>query len=339
MQLQVKLEQSPGPRARIARRSKLSPMNKQNKVLINIGVDVSKHHLDIYLLPQQTTFRILNTKEGIRQGIKQLKTYSIERLLVEATGRMEDNFIHACRKASFPVILVNPTRIRRFAQSMGIHAKTDPLDAQVIALFAETIKPEIRPLENEITIQCNDLMIRRRQLLELRTMEKNRLGIMPEMLHKSIHAVIDCYNQQLAALEKTLKERVKQNVQWQQQLTLLQTVPGVGETLSMTLLSQLPELGQLSRKEIASLVGVAPMNRDSGHYRGERHIRGGRASIRKVLYMAVVAAIRCNTIIRHTYQKLRAKGKKAKVAIVACMRKLIVILNAMVRDGQPWQMN
>lgn len=312
-------------------------MNTINKTPINIGVDVSKTQLDFHILPDNSSFHVSNDHEGIKKAITQLAEIQPERIVVEATGRMEKAFVHACLEAALTVVVINPLRLRRFASALGILAKTDQLDAQVIAQFAETVKPEVRPIDDNTSCYIKDLLIRRRQLTELCSMEKNRLSIMPESLHGSISTIISAIKQQQKIVEDLLDKAITTHAQWNEKMLLLETVPGVGKITVYTLLGHLPELGKLNHKQIAALVGVAPMNRDSGSYKGQRRIRGGRHTVRKVLYMATITAVRCNPVIHRYYQQLIDSGKAFKVAITACMRKLIVIMNAMLRDKKAWQ--
>uniref|UniRef100_UPI0024814CD6 IS110 family transposase n=1 Tax=Shewanella insulae TaxID=2681496 RepID=UPI0024814CD6 len=258
------------------------------------------------------------------------------RIVTEATGRYEHAFVFACDKANLPVVIVNPIKVRRFAQAIGVMAKTDKIDASVIAQFAAVIKPEIKQLPDEQSQVIKDLLIRRTQLLEMATMEKNRLQIMPKELHKSINTLLKSLNQQIDKLTEKLDKLVAQVKEWRVKSEILTSVPGVGKVLSYTLLSEMPELGKLNRKEIAALVGVAPMNRESGSYKGKRRIRGGRHRIRTVMFMAMMSAIQCNPVFKRYYQRLKAAGKMPKVALIACMRKLIVILNTMLKSEELW---
>ncbi|MCE9677765.1 IS110 family transposase [Shewanella sp. AS1] len=310
--------------------------NYKNQTEINVGVDVGKSQLDIVLHPLDLHLSIPNNPEHIQKVIQVLKQHPVKRIVTEATGRYEHAFVFACDKANLPVVIVNPIKVRRFAQAIGVMAKTDKIDASVIAQFAAVIKPEIKQLPDEQSQIIKDLLIRRTQLLEMATMEKNRLQIMPKELHKSINTLLKSLNQQINKLTEKLDKLVAQVKEWRVKSEILTSVPGVGKVLSYTLLSEMPELGKLNRKEIAALVGVAPMNRESGSYKGKRRIRGGRHRIRTVMFMAMMSAIQCNPVFKRYYQRLKAAGKMPKVALIACMRKLIVILNTMLKSEELW---
>ena len=312
-------------------------MNTQNTIEINVGVDVSKAALDFHILPSNKSFQVSNDKAGIKKAIYRLLKLMPTRIVIDATGRMENAFVRACVEAKLAIVVINPLRLRRFACALGIIAKTDRIDSKVTATFSEMVKPAARPINDEATQHIKDLLIRREQLSDLCTMEKNRLSIMPEEIRDSIRGMIGYIKQDKKSIEIRLDEAIKENTQWDKKLSILKSIPGVGIITVYATLGHLPELGLVTDKEIGSLVGVAPMNRDSGSYKGQRHIRGGRKAIRKVLYMATLSAIRCNPVIRAHYLKLMESGKYFKVAITACMRKLIVIMNAMVRDGTCWQ--
>jgi transposase len=312
-------------------------MNTKKTTDINIGVDTSKSTLDFHILPSHQAFHVNNSTAGIARAIARIKKLNPTRIVIEATGRMEKNFVQACVEARLPVVVINPLAMRRFACACGITAKTDALDAKVIALFAARIKPQIRPINDKMSQSINDLLVRRQQLSDMCTMEKNRLSIMPEALQDSIKNTLRHLLQEQKMIEQCLDKAIKGNTQWNEICQVLNSIPGVGEITVYTMLGQLPELGDLNPKQIAALVGVAPMNRDSGSHKGQRRIRGGRHGVRKVLYMATLSAVRCNPIIKAHYQKLRQSGKYFKVAMIACMRKLIVIMNAMVRDRLCWQ--
>ena len=312
-------------------------MNTKNTIEINVGIDVSKLTLDFNILPANKTFHVKNNPAGITKAVARLAKLHPTRLVIEATGRMEKKFVRACVEADLPIVVVNPLFVRRFASAFGIIAKTDALDAKVIALFAERIRPDVRVINDEESQFINDLLTRRQQLSAMCAMEKNRLTIMPDVLSESITDTINCLDKAQKCIEKRLDQAIKDNTQWDEKCNILKSIPGVGDITVYTMLGQLPELGRLNSKEIAALVGVAPMNRESGCYKGQRRIRGGRRSVRRILYMATLSAIRCNPVIRAQYKKLIASGKFFKVAMTACMRKLIVIMNAMVRDGKCWQ--
>lgn len=312
-------------------------MQIQNQALVNVGVDVSKSHLDIHVRPGCHELSVPNDSLGIQQAITFIQNHHPQRIVVESTGRYQDAFVHACQAAELPIIVISAVKVRRFACALGLLAKTDRLDAAVIAHFAQAVQPACRPLGDETARQIKDLIARRRQLLDMVRMEKNRRHIMPGPLQQSIAQVLECLAMQIQLVQAQLDALIATNPQWENKQTVLLSVPGIGPVLTHTLLADLPELGQLNPKQIASLVGVAPMNQDSGAHRGKRSIKGGRKHVRNALYMSTIAAIRHNPVIAEHYRNLRAKGKHAKVAITACMRKLIVILNAMLKSGSPWQ--
>jgi transposase len=302
-----------------------------------VGIDVSKGLLDVAVLPEGEAWSATNDEEGITQVVKRLKSLRPRLVVLEATGGMETAFVGAAATARLPVVVVNPRQVRDFAKSVGALAKTDAIDARVLARFAEAVRPEVRPLKDKEASQLSALIARRRQLVEMLTSEKNRLGSAPEAIHLSIEEHIEWLEQRLTDINGKLKKAIKKSPVWRAKDQLLRTAPGVGSVFAATLVAGLPELGALNRKRIAALVGVAPFNRDSGKYRGRRCIWGGRGSIRAVLYMATLAATRFNPVIRAFYLRLCAAGKEKKVALTACMRKLLTILNAMVKTGTPWQ--
>ncbi len=314
-------------------------MNTESQISINVGVDVGKSKLDIVLHPLDLHFQISNDEDSILKVVQVLKKRNIERIVVEATGRYEHAFVFACDQANLPIIVVNPISVRRYAQAIGVLAKTDKIDARVIAQFAATIQPDIKPIPDKQSRLIKDLLIRRSQLLEMQTMEKNRLQILPKALHRSINTLLRSLQTQIATITKQIDEAVMQVKHWRVKAEILTSVPGVGKVLAYTLLSELPELGKLNRKEIAALVGVAPMNRESGSWNGKRRIRGGRHRIRTVMFMAMLSSIQCNPVFKRFYEHLKAQGKLPKVAIIACMRKLIVVLNTMLKNETRWGEN
>jgi transposase len=307
-----------------------------NQSSFNIGVDVGKHLLDFFCHESGDYFQVANTREGIRKALKQLKPLSISRLVVEATGRHEQALVLAAAGLKIPVVIAQPIAVRRFAGALGILAKTDKLDSRVIAQYAAVIAPPVRKLPCDKTRKLRDLGKRRQQVIGMLTMEKNRLQIMPAFLRVDIRRSIAALKRQRIKLDQQILQLSEQVEAWRQQREIMESMPGVGVTVSTTLLSDLQELGKLNQKQIAALVGVAPMNRDSGRMRGKRRIRGGRAQVRTVLFMATLCAIQHNPVIKAFYQRLLKNGKHKKVAIVACMRKMIVLLNAMVRDETHW---
>jgi transposase len=309
----------------------------ENQFEINVGVDVGKSKLDIVLHPLDLHFSIPNDQEHISKVIQVLKTHRVKRIVTEATGRYEHAFVFACDKADLPVVVVNPIQVRRYAQAIGVLAKTDKIDASVIARFAATIKPDIKPIPDKQSRLIKDLLVRRSQLLEMQTMEKNRLQIMPKELHSSIKLMLKHLESQINKITNKIDLLVAEVKHWRTKTEILTSVPGVGKVLAYTLLSELPELGKLNRKEIAALVGVAPMNRESGSYSGKRRIRGGRHRIRTVMFMAMLSSIQCNSVFKQQYEHLKASGKLPKVALIACMRKMIVILNTMIKNEELWR--
>ncbi|MET4000493.1 transposase [Marinobacterium sp. MBR-109] len=314
-------------------------IHTESQIQINVGVDVGKSKLDIVLHPLDLHFQISNDEQSILKVVHVLKKRNIERIVVEATGRHEHAFVFACDQANLPIVVVNPISIRRYAQAIGVLAKTDKIDASVIARFAATIQPDIKPIPDKQSRLIKDLLIRRSQLLEMQTMEKNRLQILPKALHRSIKTLLRSLQTQISTITKQIDEAVMQVKHWRTKTEILTSVPGVGKVLAYTLLSDLPELGKLNRKEIAALVGVAPMNRESGSWNGKRRIRGGRNRIRTVMFMAMLSSIQCNPVFKRFYEHLKAQGKLPKVAIIACMRKLIVVLNTMLKNETRWGEN
>ena len=303
---------------------------------INVGVDTSKTQLDIYIRPVGECFSVENNAKGIKEALKRIKPYNPTRIIIEATGRLELPFACAATKAKLPIVVANPMRVHKFIGSIGQLAKTDKIDAQMIAYYGEALKPRLTEIKADNIQKISDLLIRRSQLVEMRTMEKNRDSIMSKEISRSNQRLIKQIQKEMTWVEERLNKFIEETPDWNQTLEILLSVKGVGKVLAYTLLSDLPELGQLNRKEVAALVGVAPMNRESGAYRGKRRIRGGRARIRTVLFMAMMSTIQSNPKFKREYQALVAKGKPKKVALVACMRKMITILNTMVKKGEVW---
>lgn len=314
-------------------------MNTLYSPEINVGVDTGKKQLDIYIRPLAIFFKVENTPQGIKEAVKKIKLHEPSRVIIESTGRFETLFVEACRRAKLPIMVANPLLVRRFAAATGKLAKTDRIDAEIIAFYGEAIKPRLSAVKPEQLGLMSDLLSRRRQLKEMATMEKNRLAIMPKSFHKDIHQLLKAIEKQVERIDTQLDELIENTPEWHQLSALLQSTPGVGKVLAYTLLAELPEIGQLSSKQIAALVGVAPMNKESGAYKGKRQIRGGRHQVRTVLFMAIMSAIRCNSVIKSYYERLKLGGKTPKVAMVACMRKLITILNTMVKKNTHWEAN
>jgi transposase len=303
---------------------------------ISVGIDTSKTQLDFYIRPLDQFFSVDNSTDGIRAALQRLKLLAPTRIVIEATGRLELPFVLAAQKAGLPVAVTNPKYIRRFAGALGQMAKTDRLDARLIAHFGEALKPEPTAPISRNTELISDLLARRSQLMEMSTMEKNRLSILPKALHGSLNRHLKQLQTEVRKIESQLDRLIDQTPDWLQKRDQLLSVNGVGRILAYTLLSDLPELGQLNRREIASLVGIAPMNKESGNYNGKRRIRGGRARVRTVLFMAIMSAVQSNPVLKAKYQQLKAAGKPPKVALVACMRKLLTILNVMMKNGECW---
>lgn len=302
-----------------------------------VGIDVAKATLDVASDPPGLTTTTPNTEAGLHALVPQVAALAPARIVVEATGGYELPLVRALMEARLPVIVVNPRQVRDFAKALGRLAKTDALDAQVLALFAARVQPPVRPQPDAATTALAAVLARRRQVIEMLTAERQRLSKAAPALRPGIQAHITWLTQQLTTLDADLARRIRQSPVWQEQVELLQSVPGIGPVVSRTLVAQLQELGTLTRRQIAALVGVAPLNRDSGMFRGARTCWGGRAPVRTALYMATLVATRCNPVIRATYQQLCARGKKRKVALVACMRKLLTILNAMLKHRTSWQ--
>jgi transposase len=308
----------------------------KRKTTVNVGVDVGKANLDIFIHEKELHWQEDNNDQGIKRILKRLAHYDVERIVMEATGRYEFELAQAAHNKGLPVCIVKPLLVRRFAGASDQLAKTDKIDAALIARFAVTMEPQITPQKSKNLIAIKDLIARRRQLVNLRTQELNRLKIMGEVLEASIKRIIRAFDAEIIRIEKRLSKHVEDQAQWAEKQSILKSAPGVGDTLVYTLLGDLPELGTLNNSEIGKLVGVAPINRDSGKLRGKRRIQGGRASIRSVLYMATLSATQCNPVIKAFYRKLVAQGKHKKVALTACMRKFITILNTMVKNKTEW---
>ena len=300
------------------------------------GIDVSKDHLDVHLRPAGDALRVANDEAGVTALAARLAAAGPTLVVLEATGGYEAPLAAALAAAGVPLAVVNPRQVRRFAEATGRLAKTDRLDAAVLAHFADAVRPPVRPLPDADTAALAALVGRRRQLLDMRTAEVNRLGTAPAAVARGIRDHVAWLDRQLGRADRELAAAVEASPVWRAKDDLLRSVPGVGPAVSRTLLSELPELGTLSGRRVAALVGVAPVARDSGRHRGERAVAGGRAAVRSALYMAVLSAARYNPAVRAFYTRLRAAGKAVKVAQVAAMRKLLVIVNAMVRDNRRW---
>jgi transposase len=301
------------------------------------GVDVASQKLDLGCCEIDDVETFENSPEGVAQLVRRVAAAPVALVVVEATGGYETALVVRLHEAGLPVVVINPRQLRAFATAVGQLAKTDQIDARMIARFGRDVRPEIRPIPAEKQRLLADLSARRQQLLELRTAETNRRKQAARReLQDSIDAVLKVLDEQLADIDRQAAELLQMDPAWQQLDRLLQSVKGVGPATSLALVADLPELGRLDHKQIARLVGVAPLNRDSGTHRGRRRVVGGRAAVRSALYMAVFNGLRCNPQIRAFYDRLRHAGKPFKVAVTACMRKLLTILNAMVRDHASW---
>lgn len=301
-----------------------------------VGIDVSKAQVDVAVRPTGQRWVVSYDDDGVEELVSQMVNLGPVMVLLEATGGLELPLVAALAAAALPVVVVNPRQVRDFARATGTLAKTDALDASTLAHFADAVRPDVRPLKDSETQVLNSLLARRHQVMTMLVSEKNRLGTAISAVRPRIEAHIAWLEQELTDSDKGLRETLRQSPVWREKDDLLRTVPGVGEQLSLTLLAHLPELGTLNRREVAALVGVAPFNRDSGTLRGKRTVWGGRSRVRGALYMGTLSATRCNPVIRDFYQRLLAAGKPKKLALVACMRKMLVILNAMVKTGQAW---
>lgn len=302
------------------------------------GIDVAKGHLDVHLLPQEQSFRCTTDAQGLAKLVERLMAATPDLVVMEATGGYQTAIAAELTAAGFKVAVVNPRQVRDFAKALGLLAKTDAIDAYVIARFGLAVQPQCRAMPDEQELAVKELMARRGQLVKMRTAESNRLEhARSSDVANSIHQVIRTIEKLIEKIDRDLDRRIRNSPIWHEKDQLLQSVPGVGPNTVRMLLSCLPELGQLNRRQIASLVGVAPMNHDSGMYRGKRMIRGGRTDVRTALYMPALVATRYNPIIRVFYLRLRADGKSAKLAITACIRKLLVMLNAILKTKQPYR--
>jgi len=301
-----------------------------------VGIDVCEAHLDVATSPAAKQWQFSNDARGIRALVKQTARLKPVLVVMESTGGCEVGAAAALAVADLPVAVINPRQVRDFGRSRGILAKTDAIDAGLIASFAATNQPEPRPLPDQQARELKAIATRRRQLSQMLVAETNRLRRAPDVLRRSIEAHIDSLKEQIADIDGQIRKLIQSSPVWRDRDELIRTVPGIGDKTSAALIAWLPELGRLNRKQIAALVGVAPFNRDSGKLRGHRVCWGGRAHVRTSLYMAALTATRFNPVIRDFYQRLKTAGKPSKVALTACMRKLLVIINAMVRDQQPW---
>lgn len=306
-------------------------------VEIFVGIDVSKAWLDVAVHEREEAFRTSNEETGITDLVKRMSELKPTLIVLEPTGGFEMLVAAELTHAGLPVVVVNARRVRDFARATGRLAKTDKLDAKVLAHFAAAVRPALRSLRNEEEEQLAALLTRRRQVVDMLTVEKNRLATVRAKMRTDIEAHIQWLSNSMKDLDKEIEDFVEGTPVWKEKDALLQSVPGVGPVTSATMLGMLPELGKLNRQEIAALVGVAPVNKDSGRKQGKRRVYGGRADVRSILYMAALAAKKFNPVIREFYERLIKQGKEKKVALTACMRKLLVILNAMMRTNQKWR--
>lgn len=303
-----------------------------------VGVDVSKRWLDVHVSPADAAWRAANEPEGADELARRLVGLQAELVVCEATGGFERLLQAALAAAGLSLAVVNPRQVRRFAGAAGQLAKTDRQDAALLARFGRQMQPRPTPMPSDQVRALQALVARRRQLVQARAVERQRLGQLPAALRDGVQRHIEFLDQEIGQLERQLRTLLDEDPDWRRQAELLQSAPGVGPQTTASLLAELPELGEFGHKQIAALVGLAPFNRDSGQWRGQRSVWGGRASVRSALYMAALSAIRCaDSPIQAGYRRLRAAGKPFKVAITACMRKLLTMLNAMIRDQQPWQ--
>ncbi len=304
-----------------------------------VGIDVSKATLDVYLRPMAKAMKVANTEVEISNLVEQLQSYNINLIVVEATGGLETELIIQLQAALLPVALINPRQGRDFAKATGKFAKTDAIDAQILAHFGEAMKPQVLAMQSESARQLSELISRRRQLVEMQTAEKNRRTRARGKALADIESHIEYLEQRLEQINSEIEQLTQNNHQLITKVNLLKTTPGIGPVISTTLVSELPELGQLTAKQISRLVGVAPINHDSGQHKGKRMIHGGRGHVRASLYMGAVVAIRHNPVIKAFYHRLVERGKSQKLALTACVHKMLVILNAMVRDNSPWSVS
>jgi transposase len=303
---------------------------------VYVGIDVSQERLDIATTAKAKLWTVHYDADGLTKLRTHLRHLKPQGIIVEATGKLERPLVAALAADGLPVVVVNPRQVRDFAKALGILAKTDRLDAQVLARFGLATTPEVRPLPDEARQALAEVVTRRRQLVEMITMERNRTLRTTAAMRRRIEAHIQWLEQQLKDVDEELKQTLEQSPHWQESYDLLKSVPGIGPTTAAVLVALLPELGTLSHKQMAALVGVAPLCRDSGTLHGQRTVWGGRSYVRAALYMATLVAVRCNDRLRTFYQRLLAAGKAKKVALIACMHKLLTILNALLKHRTPW---
>jgi transposase len=302
-----------------------------------VGIDVSKARVDVHVRPDSTAFWSATDPEGLAELVRRLTPLRPTLVVLEASGGYEGVIAATLAEAGLPVAIVNPRQVRKFAGAIGRLAKTDAIDAAVIAHFAQAVRPAARPLPDDLSARLAELMARRRQLVVMINAEKQRLGKARDRIaQRSFKALLKSLEAERARIDRAIDKLIEASPLWCAQQDLLKSVPGIGNVVARTLIAELPELGRVDRHQIAALAGVAPMNRDSGRYRGKRKIQGGRVEVRAPLYMACLVAIRHNPVLKAFYRRLRDAGKPARLALVAAMRKLLTILNAMLRDGKSW---
>lgn len=337
----IKPEQLPGPLFKEPASCKDGTAGRKESVMdkskVFVGIDVSKARLDVGFSPSSKKLSFANSDRGAANLASHLRKTKPELVVVEATGGLEMKVAASLAASNLPVAVVNPRQVRDFAKACGKLAKTDAIDAEVLAEFAKAIKPKVRELPDSATQEIKALVTRRKQIVEMLTAEKNRLARASQGVASEIKAHIKWLETRLKKIDDDLSGAIQESPIWKEKDNLLKSMPGVGRIVSFTILANLPELGTLNRKQIAALVGVAPYCRDSGTFRGKRTVWGGRANVRSTLYMGTLSAIRCNQTIKQFYQRLIKAGKAPKVAITACMRKLLTILNSMVKHNTPWQ--
>jgi len=302
-----------------------------------VGIDVAKEHLDVHIRPGGEAFRVTRDAPGLDELVNQLVPLEPVVVAMEATGGFEAIVAASLGTAGLPVIIVNPAQVRSFARALGKRAKTDPIDAAVIAHFAETTNPEIRPLPDDATRLLSDLLARRRQIIQMIVAERQRARMLTApRLQKSVARLLKALQRELETIDKDIDDSVRNTPAWRHKEDLLRTVPGVGPTIARTLLAEMPELGTLDRREVASLAGLCPFTRQSGQWRGKSFIGGGRSNVRSMLYMGALSASRFNPVLHAFYEHMLALGKPKTVALIAVARKLLTILNAIIREEQPW---
>ena len=312
-------------------------MTQHTPTSLSVGIDVSQATLDVGVYPTAEQWQVANDGRGISQLVDRLQQLAPERIVLEATGGYELAALATLASAGLPVVAVNPRQVRDFARATGRLAKTDALDAQVLAQFGAAVQPPLRALPDAATRELSALLARRRQLVEMRTAESNRLLTAHERVQPSIRELVHFLDKRIRELDRELRDRLRASPVWRAKEHLLRSIPGVGPVLSATLLADVPELGSVGHKQLAALIGVAPLNRDSGQWRGRRSAWGGRGHVRAVLYMATTVAVRRNPVLKLLYERLLGLGKQRKVALVACMRKLLRICNAVIAHQLAWR--